>query len=122
MIVIGLFFPSFVAVALYMKLSKDALCRWQTLIIRYGVYVLLNTLITQTVITYVLGISQVAESALTSFPFFVKYVLIALIWAIAMPFMEELLKKYIKVSINFTIDKEIKKNEKEASLNEKYHK
>lgn len=53
-----------------MKLSKDALYRWQTLIIRYGVYVLLNTLITQTVITYVLGISQVAESALTSFPFF----------------------------------------------------
>lgn len=105
MTVIGLFFPSFVSVAIYMKLSKDALCRWQTLIIRYGVYVLLDTLITQIVITYLLGISQVMESALTSFPFFVKYVLIALIWAVVLPFVEEMLKKYIKVSIKISADK-----------------
>lgn len=105
MTVIGLFFPSFVSVAIYMKLSKDALCRWQTLIIRYGVYVLLDTLITQIDITYLLGISQVMESALTSFPFFVKYVLIALIWAVVLPFVEEMLKKYIKVSIKISADK-----------------
>ncbi|MDO4304540.1 MAG: hypothetical protein Q4D94_11565 [Bacillota bacterium] len=108
MTVIGLFFPSFVSMALYMKLSRDTLSRWQTLIIRYGVYVLFNTLITQIVITYLLGISQVEETALKSFPFFVKYVLIALIWAVVLPFMEELLKKYIKVSIKISTDKENK--------------
>lgn len=106
MTLIGLFLPSFVSVALYMKLSKDTLCRWQMFIVRYGVYVLLNTLMTQISITYLLGISDVAESALESFPFFVKYVLIALVWAIVVPFLEEMLKKYFNVSIKISADKE----------------
>ncbi len=113
MTAIGLFFPSFVSMAFYMKLSKDAVCRWQTFIIRYGVYVLLNTLITQISITYLLGISDVTESALKSFPFFIKYVLIALVFAVVLPFLQEMLKKYLSVSIKISTDKENRYNEKE---------
>lgn len=102
MIIIGLFFPSFIAMAIYRKRSKGASSGWQPMIIRFGVYVLLNTWITQALITYLLGQGQVTESALTSFPFFIKYVVIASVLAALMPYAEEALRKCIGVSIEFS--------------------
>lgn len=106
MIIIGLFFPSLIAMAIYRKRSKGVSSGWQPMIIRYGVYVLLNTWITQALITYLLGQGQVTESALTSFPFFIKYVVIASACAVILPYIEEMIKKCIGVSVDFLTDDE----------------
>lgn len=102
MIIIGLFFPSFIALAIYRKRSGGASGGWQSTIIRFGVYVLINTWITQALLTYLLGQGQIVESALTSFPFFTKYVAIASVLASVMPYIEEAIRKGIGVSVEFS--------------------
>lgn len=106
MVIIALFLPSFISMAIYRKRSNKVAHDWQAMIVRYGIYVLLNTWIAQVIITYLLGQGQVTESALTSFPFFIKYVVIASACAVILPYIEEMIKKCIGVSVDFLTDDE----------------
>jgi len=69
------------------------------MIVEYGVYTLVITLLTQIVVTYVLGVSDVVQDAFYSFPFFIKYVIIASVIAVVLPLGQAILKKYIAVSV-----------------------
>lgn len=104
MTVIGLFFPAFISMAVCRRLSRKTSEGWLSSVVRFGIYVLVGTWFTQVTLTSLLGLGQVVESALTSFPFFTKYVVIASIWAVILPIAEEMIKKYIKVSIHISSD------------------
>ena len=113
MIIKGLFFPAFISMAVYRWLVRKGSYHWQETVIRYGIYVLATTWCTQLTITYLLGVSQVSEEALLSFPFFTKYVLIAVVWAVVLSLAGELIKKYINISIKFSAGRENRQDEKE---------
>ncbi len=106
MTVIGLFFPAFISMAVCRKLSKEIPRDGLSSVIRFGIYVLADTWLTQITLTSLLGLGQIMESALTSFTFFTKYVLIASAWAVILPVAEEMTRKYIRVSIHISSDKE----------------
>lgn len=97
--VIGLFFPAIVSVMIRNRRNTESGWRMPAILFRYGVYVLLNVLLTVCVITYGLGVSGVTVDALNSFPFFTKYTVIAIIMAILVPFVEEIMEKYIQITL-----------------------
>lgn len=97
--VIGLFFPAIVSVMIRNRKNAESGWRMPTILFRYGIYVLINALLTVCVITYGLGLSGVTVDALNSFPFFTKYTVIALILAILVPFLEEIIGKYIQITL-----------------------
>lgn len=96
---IGLLCPALVSVLI--KCNKSTKFEQGVLegLFRYGIYVLINVFLTGIVITYGLGISGVTSDALCSFPFFIKYTAIALIMAILVPYIEEIISKYIKITL-----------------------
>ncbi len=67
-------------------------------ILKYGLYLLVDNWLTVLLITYGLGLMDVVADALESFPFFLKYTLIATVIAFIVPYVEEIVLKYIKVS------------------------
>ena len=132
MAMIGFWLPSFISMAIYRKRSGKISIGWQSMLARFGIYVLLNTWIVQALLTYLLGqggITEdyfyechlgswrrtgeggITESALTSFPFFTKYVVLASLVAVILPYAEEILRKCIGVSVSFNADDGKKENE-----------
>lgn len=96
--VIGLFSPALISIAI--KHSRNSGLAWQmpTVLVEYGIYVLINVWLTTTIITYGLNVSGVTVDALDSFAFFTKYTLIAIIIAVFISFIQEIAKKYIEVT------------------------
>lgn len=108
MILLAILGPAFISVWIRYKQKKySELCK---MIIEYGIYTLMVTLFTQSSITYVLRVSGVTQDALESFPFFTKYVVIAVIIATVLPIVQALIVKYIKVSVEVEIYDEEKVN------------
>lgn len=97
--VIGLFFPAIVSVMIRNRKNTESGWRMPAILFRYGIYVLVNALLTICVITYGLGLSDVTVDALNSFRFFTKYTVIALMMAILVPFVEEIIGKYIQITL-----------------------
>lgn len=97
--VIGLFFPAIVSVMIRNRKNTESGWRMPAILFRYGIYVLVNVLLTVCVITYGLGLSGVTVDALNSFPFFTKYTVIALILAFLVPFVEEIIGKYLQITL-----------------------
>ena len=109
MILLAVLGPSLISVMIRYKQKKySELCE---MIIEYGIYTLTVTLFTQSLITYVLKIPGVTQDALQSFPFFTKYVVFAIVFAALLPFLQALIAKYIKVSIEVGVYNEEKESE-----------
>lgn len=98
--IIGLFFPALISIAI--KHSRNTECAWQmpAILIEYGIYVLVDVLVTTTIITYVLNISGVSVEAFDSFSFFTNYTLLASVVAIFTPYVHEIVKKYIEITFS----------------------
>ena len=99
--IIGLFFPALITILIRHAREREQIWEMSVTLIRYGIYVLCNVLITTVIITYGLNISGVTADAFESFPFFTKYVIIAIVAAILLPYVEDMVKKYIKIT--FTV-------------------
>lgn len=97
--VIGLFFPAIVSVMIRNRRNTESGWRMPVILFKYGIYVLVNVLLTTCVIVYALGLSDVTADALNSFSFFTKYMMIALVMAILVPFVEEIIGKYIQITL-----------------------
>lgn len=69
------------------------------IVMEYGIYVLTIAFLTQSFITYVIGTDGVTQEALESFPFFTKYVFFSIIIALVLPFLQALIEKYIKITV-----------------------
>ena len=100
---IGLFFPALISIAI--KHSRNSQLTWQIpkVLVEYGIYALVNVLVTTVIITYGLNVSDVTVDALDSFPFFTKYTIIAIVAAVLTPYLQEMIKKYFEVT--FTVRK-----------------
>ena len=77
-------------------------------ILEYAVLVIFNVLLSESVIVYVLQSGAVDVTAFCSFPFFTKYMVISLILAWLIPYVEEIGHRYIKIS--FTVNSRISKD------------
>lgn len=96
---IGLFCPALISALIKNRKSAEAKRRLPEVLFQYGIYVLVNVFLTGCIITYGLGISGVTGDALTSFPFFIKYTFIASVMAVVVPYAEEIIRKYIRVTL-----------------------
>lgn len=101
MILIGLFLPAFVTMAIRQKRNNGCEKQWFFILLEYSQNVLFCNLIVMSVITYILKIDNVQISAFNSFPFFTKYVILALVYSITIPYLEEFVRKLFH--IRFTI-------------------
>lgn len=113
MILLAILGPAFISVMIRYKQKKYSELR--EMLIEYGIYTLVITLFTQSFITYVLRISGVTQDALESFPFFTKYMVFAIVFAIVIPFLQALIAKYIEVSIEVGVYDEEKESEAEKN-------
>ena len=77
-------------------------------ILEYAFLLFVNVLITQIVVVYGLGLSELDISVLNRFSFFTKYSIIAFLFAFFIPYVEEIVKKYFSVCFSIEV-----KNEKE---------
>lgn len=107
--IIGLFFPAFISISI--KHLRNPKHTWQTLmvLVEYGIYVMINVLLTTAIVTYVLNVTGVTVDAFDSFPFFTKYMVIAIMAAVFVPYIEEIIKKYIEIKFKVRINDEEEK-------------
>ena len=96
--IIGLFFPALISIAIRHSRNSELTRQMPKVLVEYGIYVLINVLVTTSIITYGLNVSGVTVDALDSFPFFTKYSLIAIVAAVFTPYMQEIIKKYVEVT------------------------
>lgn len=100
---IALFLPACISMIIRHKRNKELKLNLPESILEYAVLVMVNVLISQSVIVYVLRIGEVDISAFHSFPFFTKYLVISMIIAWITPYLEEIVRKYFEVS--FSVEK-----------------
>ena len=108
MIFIGLFFPAFITMIIRQKRNHGCEKQWFYILWEYGQTVLFCNFVTMSIITYVLRVGGIDITAFNSFPFFTKYVAIAVVYSAIIPYLEEIVKKCI--TIKFMI---LGKNEEE---------
>lgn len=109
---IALFFPACISLIIRHRRNKELSWSVPESILEYAVWVMLNVLLSECIIVYVLQIGSVDVTALQSFPFFTKYMVIALFLAWLLPYMEEIGRKYIGVS--FSVDSRTKENDRDT--------
>ncbi len=97
--IIGLLCPAIVSVLLRERKRTLTVQSIPNLLFCYGIYVMVNVFLTTAVITYGLGLSGVTSEAFGSFSFFIKYTTIALVMAVLIPYVEEIIRKYIKITV-----------------------
>lgn len=108
---IALFLPAGISLMIRHKRNQELKWKIPESILEYVVLVLVNVLLSQCIIVYLLGIHEVDMSAFQSFPFFTKYLVIAMLIAWLVPYVEEIGRKYIEVS--FLVEKKPADREKE---------
>ncbi len=108
---IALFLPAGISLMIRHKRNQELKWRIPESILEYAVLVLINVLFCQCIIVYLLGVHEVDMSALQRFPFFTKYLIIAMITAWLVPYVEEIGRKYFGIS--FLVEEKPEDREKE---------
>lgn len=101
---IALFLPACISLVIRHRRNQNSVWSMPQSLLEYGILVLINVLLSGSVIVYGLGVSEVNMEAFSSFPFFTKYVMIASVIAYILPYVEEFFRKYI--SISFEVKKQ----------------
>lgn len=96
---VALFGPSLILMTLRGKIEPGCYKNRFEWIIQLGIYTFLICLFTDSIITYLLHIDGVCEEAFYSFPFFIKYSVISTGVALCIGFIQYILKKILKISI-----------------------
>lgn len=99
---IALFLPACLSLIIRHKRNKELGWSMPESILEYAVLVIFNVLLSESIIVYVLRVEAVDVTAFQSFPFFTKYMVISLLIAWLMPYVEEIGRKYIQIS--FSVD------------------
>lgn len=107
--VIGILTPA--ALALKIKIRRQNLMETKCsaaskLILQYMIEIMKNAFFTTATITYILKVDGVNFDALSSFPFFTKYIVIAVFYAWVLPYIEEIISKYVGVSFKVEVEKD----------------
>ena len=99
---IALFVPALFTVTIRQKRKNAGEPKIFPTVLEYGKAVLICNLFAMLVVTYIFKIDGIMETAFASFPFFIKYVIIELLFACALPYLEEIWEKYVHIS--FTVE------------------
>lgn len=113
MVILAVLGPGFISVMIRYKQKKCT--EISKMVIEYGIYSYIIALLTQMVITYILRIPDVVQEALRSFPFFTKYSVFAIVIAILLPFLQALIEKYIRISVEVGVYDETEEIEEEKN-------
>lgn len=105
---IALFCPASISMLIRHKRGSESNKNVADYILEYACLLFANVLITQIVVVYGLGLSELDISVLNRFSFFTKYSIIAFAIAFFIPYVEETIKKYFSVCFSIEV-----KNEKE---------
>lgn len=100
---IALFFPAILSVGISYRRNNGEKWLWFDYVREYVGAVICNALVAGFVISYVLGLGAVNIEAFDSFPFFTKYLLIAIVLATLFPHIRDVIKA--NISISYEIDK-----------------
>ncbi len=107
--IIGLFFPALITIAICHKRRDKNEEKLLAVLLEYGQAVLFNNLITMGIITYILKVDGVDVEAFNSFPFFTKYVVIAILISIGIPYVKEVGRKCFHIDF-IVMDKKDKED------------
>lgn len=99
MSIIALFFPACISMVIRHKRNEKLTWNLAGCILEYAVLTIINVFLSQVVIVNILGITT-DSTAFESFPFFTKYLFIASAAAFLVPYVEEVVSRYIKVSFS----------------------
>lgn len=108
MIFVALLFPAAISILISYRRSNNPLKFCVKSIFEYMVWTIINILLSTSTIVYILGISEVDSNAFNSFPFFTKYVIIALLFAVILPYIVEIIKKYFDIKMDIVENEEEK--------------
>ena len=100
-----IFAPALCAVAIQLN-RKSVSEKTMDIVIRYGIWVLTINLIAMSMVNYIIGIHDVTADALDSFGFATKYMIISLLLALIIPYIVEVIGRFITVSFDIETKKE----------------
>lgn len=101
---IALFLPAIVTVSIRYKRNNGQLWTWFEYVKEYAQSVLINVILSQCVVVYVLGATGEEISDFARFAFSTKYLIIACALAFAVPYIWEALAKAVAISVNISTD------------------
>lgn len=108
--IIALYLPAVISVAIrYQRGNKR---KWEVIdyIREYAIAVIVNTVLTQFIVQYLLSSDEIIDiSAFERFFFYTKYMVIACILAFILPYVWEVLNKLVSVSFKVGENHEEKK-------------
>lgn len=97
---IVLLLPACVAMSIrYKRLYKIKSLSIAELIFQWAKWVLALNLLTMGIITYVFRMDGIVGEAFSSFSFFMKYSFISIFVSLILPYMVEIVEKYIDLSV-----------------------
>lgn len=96
--IIALFFPAFISITIYCKRQDCEQSFKLNLLIRYAIYTMIISWCDMSLITYIFKIDAAVSDFFESFGFYTKYVFVAIFLAWSIPYIEEIVGKYIHVS------------------------
>ena len=96
-----IFLPALCAIGIELKRRSYDMKTVQ-IVIRYGIWVLAINFMAMLCVVYVFGIEGVLTDAMDSFSFACKYIVISLILSIVLPYIIEILGKYLRISFEVT--------------------
>lgn len=97
---ICLLLPACVAMSIRCRrLQKVKIFHVSELVFGWAKWVLALNILTMGIITYVLRVEGVVADAFNSFSFFLKYTLIGIAFAVVLPYVVEIMEKYVELSV-----------------------
>lgn len=102
---IALFLPAVITVCVRYKRNAGQIWNWFVYVKEYAVALLVNVIVTQGVIVYVLGATGEGTSDFERFAFTTKYLVIACFLAFVFPYIWEALTKAVSVSVDIDKDR-----------------
>ena len=115
--IIALFFPALISISIYANRKSIELTPNLSILIRYGIYVMAINWCDMSLTTYVFGIDNSMLEYMEKWTFFTKYVLIAIFFAWIIPYIEEIIGRFIH--INFWIEPKVEKGNESNENNQK---
>ena len=106
--IIGLFFPALISLQIFYRRNPDKKNDVIGAMGLYAKYCLIENLIIMILLNYGLGLEGVAEEAFSSFQFFIKYMVIAIVLSVIVPFIHEVITKHFEVSVTIDEDRDEK--------------
>ena len=97
---IALFIPAIISLGITYRINREKKWKFFDFIYEYAISLVSNVLLTESLISYVFQLGSVNIEAFDSFPFFTKYMVFALLFALGMPNIRYIVKTNISLSLD----------------------